>query len=209
MKQPVIIAGGGGHAKVIFDTLRCLSYSVLGYVAPMQSPWHAEIKYLGNDDTVFFYYPENVLIANGVGSTGNQELRTEIFNKFQQKGCRFVSLVHPSATVASDVQLGEGCQVMAGAVLQPGVCCEHNVLINTRVGIDHDCFIGAHTHIAVGATLCGHVNIGKQVFVGAGSTVIQGATVGMKSVVGAGALVLGSVPHDEIVVGVPARRGLK
>ncbi|MCI5210253.1 MAG: transferase, partial [Candidatus Electrothrix sp. ATG2] len=42
--QPVIIAGGGGHAKVIFDTLCCLSHNVLGYVAPMQSPRHAEIE---------------------------------------------------------------------------------------------------------------------------------------------------------------------
>ncbi len=206
MKQPVIIAGGGGHAKVIFDTLRCLSYSVLGYVAPVQSPRHAAGEYLGNDDAVFSYHPENVLIANGVGSTGSQELRTEIFNKFQQRGYQFVSLVHPSATVARDLQFGEGCQIMAGAVLQPGVCCEHNVLINTRAGIDHDGFIGAHTHVAVGATLCGHVTLGKQVFVGAGSTIIQGVNVGMKSVVGAGSLVLESISHDKIVVGVPAQR---
>ncbi|MCI5134167.1 MAG: acetyltransferase [Candidatus Electrothrix sp. AW2] len=209
MKQPVIIAGGGGHAKVVYDILSSLSYSVLGYVAPMQSSLYAAIEYLGNDDAVFTYHPENILIANGVGSTGNQDLRTKVFNKFRQRGYRFVSLVHPSATVARSLQLGEGCQVMAGAVLQPGVCCEDNVLINTRAGIDHDCFIGAHTHVAVGATLCGQVTLGKQVFVGAGSTIIQGVKVGIKSVVGAGSLVLRSISHDEIVVGVPAQRIIK
>lgn len=84
-----------------------------------------------------------------------------------------MNVIHPSATTATDVHLGKGCQVMAGAVLQPGVCCGENVIINTSAGTDHDCQIGAHLHVSVGVTIPSDAPVGCEMYIGAGSTLVQ------------------------------------
>jgi sugar O-acyltransferase (sialic acid O-acetyltransferase NeuD family) len=204
---PVIIVGGGGHAKVLLDVLCCMSSTVLGYLAPTESEDGCDgIEYLGNDEAVSNYSPESIRLVNGVGSVDSQDYRTHVFCRFKEIGYGFATVIHPSAIIASDVRLNEGCQVMAGAVLQPGVCCDENVIINTRAGIDHDCHIGAHSHISVGATLSGGISVGCQTHIGAGSTIIQEVSVGERCIIAAGAVVTHNVPDGATVVGVPARR---
>ena len=95
---------------------------------------------------------------------------------------------------------------MAGAVLQPNVHCSKDVIINTRAGVDHDCRIGAHSHISVGATLSGDVSVGAMTHIGAGSTVNQGVSIGDQCMIAAGAVVVGDVASSEAFAGVPARR---
>lgn len=207
MNRPVIIVGGGGHARVLLEVLRRMSCKVLGYLAPAESEGGCGgIDYLGNDEEVSSYKPGNVLLVNGVGSVASQETRNKVFFHFRKMGYEFATVIHPSAVIASDVRLDEGCQVMAGVVLQPGVRCDENVIINTRAGIDHDCCIGAHSHISVGATLSGDVSVGCETHIGAGSTVIQGISVGDMCVVAAGAVVTRDVPDGAKVAGAPARR---
>ncbi|MCI5123081.1 MAG: acetyltransferase [Candidatus Electrothrix sp. AR5] len=205
-----MILGGGGHAKVVLDTLRCMSYGVLGYLSLLETESDGfDIKYLGNDEAIVNYKPSTVLLVNGVGSSGIPDKRTDVFTRFKKLGYHFLTVIHPSAVVASDVELGEGCQVMAGSVLQPGVYCGENVIINTRAGVDHDCRIGSHAHIAVGVTLSGNVRVGCLAHIGTASSVIQDVSVGKRSVVAAGAAVIRNVLAGETVAGIPARRILK
>ncbi|MEE8535884.1 MAG: sugar acetyltransferase, partial [Kiloniellales bacterium] len=65
--------------------------------------------------------------------------------------------------------------------------------------------IGAHVHLAPGATLSGGVCVGRGAHIGTGATVIQGLTIGQGSLVAAGATVIESVPDHVSVSGVPAR----
>lgn len=210
MSSDVIIVGGGGHARVVADTLHAMRVNVIGYLAPTPSDdGMMNIPYLGDDEDILNYSRDSLLIANGVGSVARADARAGIYNYYKERGYRFISLIHPSAVVAESTCLGEGCQVMAGAVVQPGVNCEENVIINTRAGVDHDCKIGAHAHVSIGATLAGDVRIGSKTHVGAGSVVIEGVSIGGECVVAAGAVVVRNVPNGQTVVGVPARRLVK
>ncbi|TLS66735.1 acetyltransferase [Mariprofundus erugo] len=208
MSLDVIIIGGGGHARVVLDTLRSMQANVIGYLAPTKAS-RMPVEYLGDDSSIRKYSSTDVELANGLGSVGSQNLRSMVYNRFKERGYRFTTLIHPAAIVAADAEFEEGCQVMAGSVVQTGVYCGENVLINTRAGVDHDCTIGANTHVSVGVTLSGDVSIGSHVHLGAGSTVIQGISIGDYSVVGAGAVVIADVGSDQTVVGVPARRIVK
>jgi len=95
---------------------------------------------------------------------------------------------------------------MAGAVIQPGVQCGDNVIINTCSSVDHDSRVGAHTHIAIGARISGTVTIGEKVHIGAGSTIIQGVSIGNNCTLGAGTVVIRDIADYESMVGVPAHR---
>jgi len=201
MSKPIILLGAGGHAKVLLDALSCSADEVLGYVSPDASSSVLGIDYLGNDESILRYAAEEVRLVIAVGDIG---LRQRLFDAFKARGYSFAPVIHPSAIISKDSVLGEGVQVMAGAVIQAGVRVQADVIINTRASIDHDCHIDAHSHMAVGAILAGDIGVGKRVLIGAGSTVIQGVHVGDDSVVGAGAVVIRDVPAGRTVVGVPA-----
>ena len=202
----VILIGGGGHARVILEVLTITGCDVLGFVDRDPSAVLAgNVDRLGAEDAVMGYASRDVSLANGIGSVGKPGSRCNWFEVFRKEGYRFSSVIHPAATVSGSVSLGEGVQVMAGAMIQVAAILEDNVLVNTGAVVDHGCRIGSHVHIAPGAVLCGDVSIGERTHVGAGATIIQGVRVGEDCVIGAGSVVVSDVASGETVMGVPAR----
>jgi sugar O-acyltransferase (sialic acid O-acetyltransferase NeuD family) len=207
---PIIILGAGGHARVLADALR--PADVLGFTDSdvLKSGMKLlNISVLGSDDIVLSYAPAEIQLVNGLGSIGGTaegiSRRAKLFQDFKQRGYRFRSVVHSSATVAEEVALGEGVQIMAGTVLQTGCRIGANTIVNTRASVDHDCRIGSHVHIAPGVTLSGDVEIGDHTHIGAGATIIQGVHVGANCHVAAGAVVVNDVPAGALMMGVPAK----
>lgn len=207
MNKPWVILGAGGHARVLAEALLRAGQPVMGCVAPEVSgelPTH--VTHLGNDEVLDSYGAGDVVLVNGLGSVRQPVQRIRVFDQWHARGYRFASVVHPGAQIASDVLLGEGVQIMAGAVVQPGCRLGVNVIVNTGAVVDHDCTIGAHAHLAPGVVLSGGVHVGEGAHIGTGARVIQGVSIGTQAVVGAGAVVIADVPSHVTVVGVPARQ---
>ena len=205
MRKPWVVLGGGGHAKVVIDTLLAGQHQVVGFTSPeTEVDLILGVERVGGDDALSRYAAGEIVLANGLGSVGSSDRRRELFLRFSGQDYSFPPIVHPSAVVASSVSLGSGVQVLAGAVVQPGCRICENVILNTRSSLDHDCTVGAHAHVAPGATLSGGIRVGEGAHIGTGASVIQGVTVGERSVVGAGAAVIRDVPAGRTVVGVPA-----
>ncbi|GAB4169404.1 MAG: acetyltransferase [Thalassobaculales bacterium] len=197
-----VLLGGGGHARVVAELLRCLGRPVLGIVAP-DPPRFGDLPMLGEAPELD---PAAVALANGIGYPGGDgRARHRAFLDWRGRGFAFPPLVHPSAVLARGIALAAGCQVHAGAVLQPGVELGENVIVNTRAAIDHDCRLGAHAHVAPGAVLCGGVAVGEGAVVGAGAVLLPGVTIGAGAVVAAGAVVTADVTAGARVAGVPAK----
>lgn len=206
MNLPIIILGGGGHAKVLIDALLLQHREVLGYTDKDDGDKMILcVLRLGNDKTILEYDPKKLKLVNGVGSIASTSSRKRLYERFRRKGYHFESVIHPSAMIASDVQLEEGVQIMARAVVQPGCRLGANTILNTGALVDHDCDIGDHVHIAPGAVLSGNVRIGEGVHVGTGAIILQGLDIGIKSVIGAGAVIVKDVPAGVTVVGVPGQ----
>lgn len=204
----LIIIGAGGHAKVLIEALLASSAVIKGIVD--SNPMLAGscilgVPVLGGDDVVVEFTPAQIQLVNGVGSIGLPNLRQRLYERFKILGYDFSTVIHPSAVVTSDVILGEGSQVMAGAVIQPGSHIGCNTIINTRASVDHDCIIGDHVHISPGVTLSGGVDIGAGSHIGTGATLIQGISIGCGCLVAAGAVVVKDITDGEMVRGVPAR----
>lgn len=202
---PIIVIGGGGHAKVLVSALLLRERRILGFVdLDLKLTNLLGIPHLGDDSAVLRHPPDGVQLVNGLGCVNCTRSRQNIYDCFVQKRYCFATVVHPSAVVATEVHIGDGVQVFAGAVLQPGCRLGANVIVNTGARIDHDCTIESHAHVAPGVTICGGVHIGTGTHIGAGATVIQGIRIGARSIVGAGAVVIRDVPEGATVVGVPA-----
>jgi len=207
--KPVIIIGGGGHAKVLADCLILNQIEIIGFTDPDFSSCDNlvtyDIEYLGSDEKILKFKPEEVSLVNGLGGVEKLTPREEIFTAFQQKGYGFALIIHPSVIIANDVLLEEGVQIMAGAVIQPGVVIGANSIINTNASIDHDSWIGRNAHIAPGTVLSGSVKVSDNTFIGAGSTVMQGIQIGKNVMIGAASLVNSNIQDYAKAYGVPAK----
>ena len=206
--RPIIIIGAGEHARVLIDVLRLLDREVL-YVTDYNTERHGQtvsgIQVAGGDELVLEHKPEDIHLVNGVGSIQLPAARRDVYKRFSDAGYHFTRVIHPSAVIAENVTVNSGAQIMAGTVIQTGAVINENTLINTRASVDHDCVIGAHTHIAPGVTLSGNVRIGAASHVGTGATAIQAVKIGDEVVIGAGAVVVKDLADRVKAVGVPAK----
>lgn len=207
MQKPIVIIGAGGHAKVLVDILLQAGACIAGIVDQnvlLHGKHVLGVTVIGGDDVVTSSSPDKYSLVNAIGSTTIPDLRTRIYEAFKSNGYSFATVIHPSAIIASDVTVGEGVQIFAGAVIQPGTMIGSNAIINTRSSIDHDCIIGNNCHIAPGVTLSGQVHVGQCVHVGTGATIIQGISIGNNCLIAAGAVVTKNIGSGSKVRGVPA-----
>ncbi|MBE3573279.1 MAG: acetyltransferase [Moorella humiferrea] len=208
MPLPIVLIGGGGHARVVAGIIELIgTYCIIGFTELRQESLLGVcgLSYLGNDEVL----PE--LIGKGItnaaiGVAGfNNNWRRELYNRCLQLGFDLPALCHPRAIVARDVLIGGGTVIVAGSIINPGVTINENVIINTGAIVEHDCRIGHSAQIGPGAILCGNVTVGEEAFIGAGACIIQGVNVGAGAFIGAGAVVTKDVPPGVTVAGNPAR----
>ena len=200
MKKLVII-GAGGHGRVVADIARLLGYKKIYFLDDDVKNFLA----CGKIEEFLKYIPDSLFFV----AVGNNAVRERFFEELKEKGGIIVNLVHPSAVIANDVNLGRGIVVMAGAVINTGSQIGDGCIINTASSVDHDCKIGKFVHISVGAHLAGTVNVGERTFIGAGATVINNINVVSDCIIGAGAVVVKNLGQAGTYIGVPARNKVK
>jgi len=204
----VLIVGSGGHAAVLIAALQAANIPVTGCLDQDKSRHGCTVlgvDVLGGDNIAENGSNTDVILINGIGCTLNTQHRQIVFEKFRARNYRFMSVIHPSVVDTDVASLGDGVQVMAGAVLQPRVHIGVNSIVNTGAIVDHDCILGDHVHISPGVTLSGGVSVGNAAMIGAGATIIQGVTIGENAFIAAGATVVSDVEADTRVGGTPAR----
>lgn len=199
---PVIVIGAGGHALVLLDALVESGRKVLGLVdneASLQGGTLLGFRVLGGDDALGRYDRTSVELVNAIGSASVRRLerRRRVYETFVGQGHAFASVVHPSAVVSRHAVLARGAQVMAGAVVQAQASIGENSIVNTHASIDHGCRIGAHVHIAPGATLSGDVTVGDETHIGVGATVVQRVRIGTRCQLDAGAVAKSNLADGE------------
>lgn len=211
MRKPIAIVGFGEHGRVVAEVLMQAGYEIVA--ATTLDPQSVDTRPLRIpliDDATLRdrYTPHQIDLALGIGSiqpVDEASPRCKVVHAFRESGFRFVTLRHPFSCVATDVRLGEGAQLHAGVIVQPGATVGDYSIVNTKASIDHDCHIGSHTHIGPGATLSGCVRVGDGTHLGTGCCVIQGISIGARAFIAAGATVVKDVPDGAAVRGTPAK----
>ncbi len=205
---PLLVLGAGGHARVLIDALQQSGAVIRGILDPevsLQGTSIMAVPVLGADERVRDFQASEIRLVNGLGSVRDTTARRRLFETMKAQGYSFATVIHPTSIVAPDVQLGEGVQVLANAVVNTAVVLQDNVIVNTAAVVEHDCQIGAHSHIAPRATLAGGVSVGQGCHIGLAASVLQNLSIGESSLVAAGAVVVRAVPAGHSARGVPAR----
>ena len=194
----IILLGSGGHAKVLLDIIKKNNFSVLGIVEKFSTNTNnLGYENLGDDSDLDSCATENTVIVNGVGiSPKNIDSRSLLNEKIEKIGFSFINMIHPSAIIANDVFLSDGCQIFAGSVIQPGSKIGSHSIINTSAIIDHDCIISNNTHIAPGVVISGGVEIGKKTFIGAGTNIANNIRIGKNCIIASGSAIYKDIPDN-------------
>lgn len=204
MKDKLIIIGAGGHGKVVAD------------IAVKMNKWKS-ILFLDDDESIkeclgfkvkgriadAYKYKD---VAQFVVAIGDNDIREEVQEKLESEGIELVSLIHPSAVIGTDVEIGAGSVIMAGVVINSSTRIGKGCIINTSCSLDHDNVIEDYVHISPGANLAGVVKICKGSWIGIGSVISNNVEVTSRCKVGAGAVVLKDIMEPGIYVGVPAKK---
>lgn len=201
----LIIWGASGHAMVVADAAQLTGrYRVVGFIddATKPSPL-AGVPFLGGREHLAKQRERGV--RHLIVAIGDWTIRLRLAEVAKSAGFELATVIHPHATIARDVNIGEGSVVMAGAVVNPGSQLGTNVIINTCASVDHQCVLHDGVQVAPGARLAGNVTVERGAFIGLGACVKEKLRIGAGAIVGAGAVVLRDVPAQTVVYGVPAK----
>lgn len=205
--KKVVIVGASGFGK---EALSLLKYSpnaeVVGFTGPqpeIKGNTIQGVPILGDDRWLEKLRGEGVDAA--VVAIADYKIRAKLARHCRELGYELINLIHPSSSIASDVELGEGVIIYGGVVINAGVKIGHHVLINSGATLGHDTVVEDNVNINPGVDIGGKVLIKQGAYLGIGSSIIQEIVVGAESLVGAGAVVIRDVPEKVVVGGVPAK----
>ena len=144
MSKKIFLIGAGGHAKTIMDIMNSQGIQVDAIVSKKSDSSYDFLKNIMNmdDDKVFNYSPNEVFLANGIGSVPGNSARASIFKKFRDQSYEFLSIKSEASIVSNLCKIGMGVQVMPGAIVNTGAIIGENTIINSGAIIEHDCVIG-------------------------------------------------------------------
>lgn len=200
MKRKLIIIGASGHGKVIADIAIKNGYEILGFLDDNDSVKSIlGFPVLGAVDRIEQYRQECEFVI----AIGNNRIREKIAEQFS---ATWATLIHPTAVIGMDVEIGEGTVIMANAVINPSAKIGNHCIINTGAIVEHDNRLEDFVHISPNAVLAGTVEVGENTHIGVGACIKNNLKIADNVTVGAGAVVTKNITEAGVYIGVPSRR---
>jgi sugar O-acyltransferase (sialic acid O-acetyltransferase NeuD family) len=166
------------------DTLRGLPYDVPILAAPED--------YQPADSDVFLC------------AIGDPAMKRRYAMRMEAKGGRFTRLIHPTALIGWNVEIGDGAIICPYTQLSCDLRLGRHVMLGTHSSAAHDTRVGDYSQISGACQINGHATIGEGVFLGSSATLLPKSRVEDWAYVGAGSVVLRRVKARVKVFGNPA-----
>jgi sugar O-acyltransferase (sialic acid O-acetyltransferase NeuD family) len=206
----IFIVGAGGLGREVRSWLpACLSsksqWRIAGFLNDDLDALEAMAGYEDTPivSTIRGFYPmPNHWLVMAIADPINKKA---IVNLLIERNAKFLTVIHPTANVASSAKIGEG------SILYPlsTVHCEASlgsfVVLNSYSNVGHDSSIGDWSTLSGHVDVTGRCRIGTSVFVGSNASVLPGTFVGDHAKIGACSCVVRSVKANTTVFGVPAK----
>lgn len=215
-KRKLVIIGAGGFGAIAASTAQDMNavgkevhsgaWEVIGYAdsePAKQGTQHSGYAVHGTIEDVDSDFHEHKLwffCAIGDGSARARMVRLAEKLLWQP-----ATLIHPSAVLATSVEIGVGSYIGPGAVISVNAKLGTHSVIDMHASIGHDACIGDFCTVFPGARITGGCRLGEFSVIGSNATLLPGTFVGNYAVVGANSLAHRAIEPDTTVLGVPAR----
>ncbi|WP_210438953.1 acetyltransferase [Nocardioides xinjiangensis] len=214
MPKDLVIVGAGGFGRETADIVEAINaaaaqpvWRLLGLVDDALSADNEErlvrrgLRHLGSADELISgdQRPHYVV---GIGSPA---ARRRVAGRLDAAGFPAATLVHPQATLGSEVTIGDGSVVCAGVRVTTNVQLGRHVHLNPNATIGHDTTLEDFVSMNPASSVSGDCVIETGSLVGVGAVVLNRLRLGAGAVVGGSACVVKNVASGTVVKGVPAK----
>lgn len=201
----IVAIGANGLAKQVYPLIEGSS-DLIFVDTKVQDPHNFKKHRLVNDFSVIeksLKSGEDVLFIICIG---DPRLRKHFHEKMIEMNATPANLISEEASVAFDMEMGEGNLILDYSLIETDVKIGTGNLINCFAGIFHDVEIGDFNEIMPGAKILGTAKIGNTCRIGSNATILPGVEICDGVVIGAGAVVTHSITEPGTYVGMPARK---
>lgn len=205
----IVIVGASGHGGMILDCIEKQGlYKAVGFVDSFKKmgPTRSGYEVLGSEKDLPWLI-DKFNLHGVVLAIGNNWMRKNVAKKISSiaPGLVFVNVIHPSAIIGRNVEIGQGTVVMPGVIVNANSKIGNFCILNTNSSLGHDGKMENFSSIASGVCTGGNLWLGQFSAISLGANVIENITIGAHSVIGAGSLVVENVKSNLVVYGCPAR----
>jgi sugar O-acyltransferase (sialic acid O-acetyltransferase NeuD family) len=204
--KKIIIVGAGGLGREIFSWLNDAGKSdlILGFINDIPDSlnrYDYTVKIIG-DIQNHMPIPEAIYVL----AIMTPSVKAKVSTLLKDKGCEFMTFIHPTAILGNNVELGEGVVITPGCILTCDIEMGDFVFLNTQTTLGHDVKVGSYTSINGKVEISGFVEIGESVTIGSRVVVLPKKKIASGVMVGAGSVVVGNINQPITVFGNPAKR---
>lgn len=206
MKHLVIIGAGGFGREMFCAAREAIGYGTVfdikGFLDDRLSALDGFSSYAPVISSLETYKPcdDDVFIT----ALGNIATRKRCSKIIEERGGKFISIIHHTASLGCNVTVGEGSFIAHNAVLTADISVGRHACVFQNTTIGHDSRLGDYTHVYAQCSIGGGVKIKDGAAVYPRSCIVPRRTIGSNAVVGAGSVVFVSVTDGKTVFGCPA-----
>ena len=204
----LIIVGAGGMGRTIYDMAReNLGYKkdffIKGFIDDNLNALDDFVNYPPVLGTISDYQVrENDVFVCSIGGESRKTCMSSIINKNGE----FMTLIHPTTRIGTNVKIGKGCYIGAYTIIAADAFVDDYNFIQSHTIIGHDVKIGKWNRIDSDVFVVGGVEIGEGCMIHTRAMLSHDVHVGDGAHIGACSMVINNVEPGTTVFGVPARR---
>ena len=201
-RKKLVIFPYNGNGIEAVDCLSETEFELLGFIDDNSDTKTGDRALFSRE--ILIQYKELYVLAVP-GSPSSFQKRKLIIDGLGIDEKRFVSIIHPNASIGKAVLIGYNCLVMAGVVITSNAIIKNHVCILPNSVIHHDVIVNEYSIIGSKVVVAGDTTIGRNCYIGSGTNIINGVSIGDFSLVGLGSNIIKTVADNSKMVGNPAR----
>lgn len=199
----LIILGASSHGKDCLDiALKMGLWNEIAFLDDDVTKTQAlGFRIIGNVDHASDFLPNSDFFV----ALGNVSLRELLTQKLDLIRANIVSLIHPSASIALNVDIDRGSCFFANSVVNNSASIARGCIVNIAACVAHDAIIHPFVHLSPGSVIGGNVSIGSKAWIGMGAKVISNVSICDETRIAAGTYVLKDIAATGVYHGLHAQ----